>query len=353
MEDTSMPSPCQSMLWELVTEEEWELPHHNRHLRDAEESPEKQALKRTAQETNDVVSSLLKHLHTKSHASSSTKFSSKSMRFLKSNNCPAFEFPATIKVVNEDTLNVAVNLVSSAAALPVCRGHPNPRPMIINFASHRKPGGGWLNGAMAQEESICYRSSLALSLHASHYPLALDELIYSPYVLVMRSDLKSGHNLLSPRKAPEDLPVVSAVTVAALFRPALRTAGVENFQKWQRGHNTRSHYTVDRSTSSPPDSPWPTDQVFGRERDRDLTKIKMKFALRIAAMNNHVTLVLGAMGCGVYGNPPNEIAKCWLEVLQDKEFYGNWWHEVYFAVYDPMSNGNFATFKQVLDGQKV
>lgn len=84
-----------------------------------------------------------------------------------------------------------------------------------------------------------------------------------------------------------------------------------------------------------------------------LTKTKMRLALRVAANNGHVMLVLGALGCGVYANPPAEIAKFWLEVLREDEFHGNLWREVYFAVYDSKNNGSFEIFRRVLDGKKV
>jgi uncharacterized protein (TIGR02452 family) len=79
----------------------------------------------------------------------------------------------------------------------------------------------------------------------------------------------------------------------------------------------------------------------------------MRLALRIAATNGHGMLVLGALGCGVYANPPGEVANCWLEVLREAEFRGNWWREVCFAVYDPKNEGNFAVFERVLAGKKV
>jgi uncharacterized protein (TIGR02452 family) len=79
----------------------------------------------------------------------------------------------------------------------------------------------------------------------------------------------------------------------------------------------------------------------------------MRLALRIAAFNKHSMLVLGALGCGVYANPPAEVAKCWLEVLKEDEFRGNWWHKVHFAVYDSKNEGIFETFRQILDGEEV
>lgn len=81
----------------------------------------------------------------------------------------------------------------------------------------------------------------------------------------------------------------------------------------------------------------------------------MRLALRMAASHGKRSLVLGAFGCGVYANPPEDVAQCWLEVLQDDEFRlaGNWWRDVCFAIYDPKGEGNYDVFRRVLDGQKV
>ncbi|KAL3439853.1 hypothetical protein BJX65DRAFT_317339 [Aspergillus insuetus] len=353
-----------SMLWDLVdafrpqaqSARSSSGPH--RHHSHDEALRRREALRQTADETQDVLPGLLTHLNRTSDARHSEKLSFNALRTLHPNDCPHFPAPATIRVINDDTLNVAVRLAHSHSA-----SHTNPRPIIINFASHKKPGGGWLNGAMAQEESICYRSSLALSLHRRDYPLALEDAIYSPYVLVMRGDLASGHNLLtSPANPPENLPVVSAITVAALYRPALRTLVLSqpNNTQRQRGSHSHSYSHVSRthpSSPSPSALPAPrrqrTQQVYARDKDRNLTKAKMRLALRIAATNGHGMLVLGALGCGVYANPPSEVANCWLEVLREAEFRGNWWREVCFAVYDPKNEGNFAVFDKVLAGKKV
>ncbi|KAJ5810481.1 uncharacterized protein N7503_002699 [Penicillium pulvis] len=310
---------------------------------------QRRVLQRTAQETVDALPGLLHKRSAYNEAHQSKKESANSLPRLHPNNCPHFPSPATIKVINDDTLNVAITLAQNARAHNFNSGVSNLRPIIINFASHRKPGGGWLNGAMAQEESICYRSSLSLSLDYSDYPLALDELIYSPYILIMRSDLVSGHNLLEPSSAtPQDLPVISGITIAAVHQPALRTVSMGNSHIRISDDALRSH----RSSPSPSSIYLCTRQIFARKRDIKLTKIKMRLALRAAALKGHVMLVLGALGCGVYANPPAEIAKFWLEVLREDEFRGNWWREVYFAVYDTKSKGTYETFRQVLDGKK-
>jgi uncharacterized protein (TIGR02452 family) len=235
-----------------------------------------------------------------------------------------FAQPATIRVINDDTLNVGATCAAASDHQEWQRGN-HPYPAVVNFCRHDKPGGGWLNGALAQEESLCYRSSLSLSLHYDrHYPLSTTEAeaVYSPYVVIIREDLASGHGLLEPR----NYFAVSVISVPAIRKPDLRPFRLPN--------NLRK-------------------VVFRHDSDRNLTKDKMRLVLRMAAFNKHRRLVLGALGCGVYENPPEDVAHCWLEVLRENEFSGHWWRDVCFAVYDPKNEGNYEIFKRVLDGQQV
>lgn len=203
-----------------------------------------------------------------------------------------------------------------------------PRPVaVLNLASERKAGGGWQNGALAQEEALCYRSSLYLSLYKSYYPLPSLSAIYSPSVLIIRDAMSRGHTLLTPTQPPTDLPVTSVISVAALRRPALS----EDKEKYKN------------------------------EGQRAETKRKIRLTLRVAAMHGHTKIVLGALGCGVFANPPKEVAKCFLEVMRETEFQGGWWEEVVFAILDNVKGeqsgkdgiGNYGVFYRVLDGQIV
>jgi uncharacterized protein (TIGR02452 family) len=201
------------------------------------------------------------------------------------------------------------------------------RPVVVlNLASEFEAGGGWTRGALAQEECLCYRSSLYLSLHDEYYPLPSLSAIWTPNVVLIRESMASGHALLD-KTPPEDLPALSVISVAALRRPDL---------------------TRDRKSYRSPGA-------------RAETKRKIRVILRVAAMQGHTKLVLGALGCGVFLNPPTEVAQCFLEVLREEEFQGGWWEDVVFAVLDNAKgpnggkdgSGNFGQFFRVLDGQVV
>jgi uncharacterized protein (TIGR02452 family) len=193
--------------------------------------------------------------------------------------------------------------------------------LILNMANAQHAGGGWLRGALAQEESICYRSSLSFTLKTRFYPMGEYEAIYSPTVVVIRENLDHGHKLLDLTK-PDKLPIVSVISMAALCRPALKIG--------QDGK-----------------------EIFRYAEDVELTARKMKIVLRAAGRNSHRRLVLGALGCGAYQNPNVEVASLWKQVLQDPEFAG-WWEHIVFAVMDRRgaedNDSNFGVFWRELEG---
>jgi uncharacterized protein (TIGR02452 family) len=204
---------------------------------------------------------------------------------------------------------------------------PQKPVAVLNLASERSAGGGWQNGALAQEEALCYRSSLYLSLHTTHYPLPPLSALYTPHVVLIRSALSQGHTLLFPATPARDLPATSVITLAGLKHPKLTN-----------------------------------DNKYADPADEDTTRDKIRISLRVAAHQGHTKLVLGALGCGVFGNPAKEVARLFLDVLCEEEFRGGWWSDVVFAVMDngkrgekgrTNGDGNYGVFWRSLDGQVV
>lgn len=231
--------------------------------------------------------------------------------------------PTKIRVLNADTIDAALSLSPGIASTA---STPSSKPvLILNMANAYHAGGGWERGALAQEEALCYRSSLSFTLKLRFYPIPEFGGIYSPTVVVIRESMAQGHNLLDLTK-PEDLPVVSCVSVAAIRDPDIvrDTAGMERYR---------------------------------RSRDRDTMKEKMRVVLRIAALTRHRRLVLGALGCGAFGNPNVEVAQCWKEVFEERDFGGGWWETVVFAVMEEGGHtdgdGNFGVFWRALDRVEV
>lgn len=262
-------------------------------------------------------------------------------------NTPAPPAKGTrIRILNADTLDTALSLTPTPTTDMTTDAIFSSKPvLVLNLASATSPGGGFLNGALAQEESLCYRTSLSLSLHATHYPLPTLSALYTPHVLVLRSSLSASHALLpsaipNPNSSsnPPSLPLISTLTLAALQRPKTT------------------------KPTKPPTSPLPPHHPhYAHPADRTTTKHKIRLLLRTAAAHGHTRLVLGALGCGVFGNPPREVARCFREVFAEDEFAGGWWEDVVFAVMDNVrdgdggegGSGNYGVFWRELEGVVV
>jgi uncharacterized protein (TIGR02452 family) len=156
---------------------------------------------------------------------------------------------------------------------------------ILNMASPLRPGGGVLNGARAQEESLCLRSTLYASLHDTFYRLPELSAVYSPDVLVFRS----SDNADLPKK---DWFYVDVISAAALRFPDT----VVREKEGDGGEVVR-------------------EKAYESDSQREAMTCRVRTIVQAAAQNGVSHLVLGALGCGAYGNPPGEVARIYKRVL--------------------------------------
>ena len=174
-----------------------------------------------------------------------------------------------VEVVNETSLEGAAALLEA--------GH---RVAVLNFASAKNPGGGFLSGSQAQEESLARSSGLVRLIErspmyavnrAERDPFYTDHVIYTPEVPVFRTD---AGTLL------ESTALVSFVTAPAV------NAGVVAAQTPRR--------TAEIAT------------VMQRRVER---------VLGVLADRSYPAVVLGAWGCGVFRNRPDVIAPLFMQAL--------------------------------------
>lgn len=191
-----------------------------------------------------------------------------------------------IEVTNETTLHAARRLISVGQ-----------RPVALNFASATHPGGGFLTGARAQEESLCWSSGLYACLEHQtmydfhrqrHDPIYTDYTLYSPDVPVFRDD--EGRLLDEPY-------LCSFLTSAAVNANALL----------QRDPSRRSEI-----------EPAMIERIHK--------------VLTLGAAHGHTAIILGAWGCGAFGNDGHEMA-AWFDRALQTDFRGVYDHIV-FAVLD-------------------
>ncbi|MFG2210123.1 TIGR02452 family protein [Streptomyces sp. NPDC048638] len=171
---------------------------------------------------------------------------------------------------------------------------------VLNFASARNPGGGYLNGAQAQEEALCRGSALytcvreAPEFYAAHRaepsPFYSDRVILSPGVPVFRDD---------------------------------------------RGVLLEVPYTAGFLTSAAPNA-----GVIARQRPDETGRVagalvaRAERVLEVAAAGGHRQLVLGAWGCGVFRNDPTRVAGAFAAHLLDGGRFADRFDRVVFAVLD-------------------
>jgi uncharacterized protein (TIGR02452 family) len=198
-----------------------------------------------------------------------------------------------IEVKNESTLAAAQRLIQLGL-----------RPVALNFASAKHPGGGFLSGALAQEESLARSSGLYACLvgnpmydfHiAQSDPMYSNYAIYSPDVPVWRDD--AGRLLPRPY-------LCSFITSPAV----------------------NAKVVLDRNRSA-------------RPRIREAMRQRIGRVLSVAAMHGHEALVLGAWGCGVFGNDGREIAELFHQALSG-DFRGVF-GRVVFAILDSSAGQRF------------
>ncbi|WP_424210846.1 TIGR02452 family protein [Streptomyces sp. BI20] len=187
---------------------------------------------------------------------------------------------------------------SSTVAARRLAGSPDGSVAVLAFASARNPGGGYVNGAKAQEEALCRASALYETLltarefyevhRAGASTFYTDRVIHSPGVPVFRDD--RGRLLEHP------------------FRVSFLTSPAPNAGTVRRAEPDRA-----------PEIP----AALVRRAER---------VLEVAARHGHRRLVLGAWGCGVFRNDPAAVAAAWHTHLTGR--FAHAFDHVVFAILD-------------------
>lgn len=186
----------------------------------------------------------------------------------------------TVQVTNETTLGASRRLIGRGL-----------RPLALNFANGISPGGGFLHGARAQEENLCRSSALYLTLEGDP--------MYEAHRQRPRPD-SSDWVILSP-----DVPV---------FRD---DDGTDLEQPWNLSFLT---------------SAAPVASRVGMEESAALLRRRIHRVLAVARAFDYGALVLGAWGCGAFGNDPRRTAEDFREALQNE--YAGAFSDIVFAITD-------------------
>ena len=219
---------------------------------------------------------------------------------------PSGRRDATVEVTAETT---------QAAAHRLAQVQGVERVVVLNFASARNPGGGFLRGARAQEEDLCRCSGL--------YPCQLTQPIYYEVNRAQRSMLYTDHLIYSPA-----VPWVSVKAGQLLEEPFLASV----------------------ITAPAPNAGEHAQRAQGGQRTLlPVLRRRAGMVLAVARDQGHRALVLGAWGCGVFRNDPTLVAAAFGDWLEDARFQGCFDH-VTFAIYSrDQADANLTAFRRRFD----
>ena len=184
-------------------------------------------------------------------------------------------------------------------------------PLVMNFANAHNPGGGFMMGANAQEEALCRCSTLYASIKSEKAAkmyrynnthlgrVESDYMLISPNVVVFRNE---RYELLGE-------PVVMGVVTI----PAPNRYGAA---------------------------------LLASEKMVEETMVRrIRIMCRAAIENGYKVMVLGAWGCGAFGNKPENVSEYFKRVLVD-EGLGRYFDEICFAIYGKEDGRNITEFRR-------
>lgn len=210
-----------------------------------------------------------------------------------------------VSCVNIDSFALARQRLAEDAGQGIKR---NGNILVLNLANPVNPGGGVRRGARAQEEDLCRKSSLLLSLESRaarryyDYNRALetymgsDAVMITPEVEIIKD---TDGNLL------KESVVVSVMTCAApMLRYGLNGMSLQEYE--------------------------------------DMLRKRIDGMLRVAAHMGYQDMVLGAFGCGAFRNDARIVSDLFYEAIQSFSYntYNNrknaedFFRRIDFAVLD-------------------
>lgn len=206
--------------------------------------------------------------------------------------------------IQNDTNQSSIKVINATTSQAIIDAkHQNKTICALNFASFKNPGGGFYRGTMAQEEAICHDSFLYNVLLA----------FVDDYYSKNRKDLNCS----------------------LYYDRALYSKDILFFDE------IGNSYKTDILTCASPNYREASRTGISIEENNEILKKRIRYILDIASKEKADILILGAWGCGVFGQDPYTVASFFKEFLHYYNFA-----EVIFAV--PRGrNSNYEAFKKI------
>lgn len=200
---------------------------------------------------------------------------------------------ADTKIIYLDTVGCGIKLIKEGY-----------NPVILNMASDKAPGGGVTRGSSAQEESLCIQGGLydPLMKFNKYYPWEKNNIegFYHPNVPFIRD----------VNFAFLDKPYYMGVISMAMLR-----------------HKIKAKTNTSRGTEA-------YNVIYN----------KIDTFLATAYLYGHDAVVLGAWGCGAFGNDPVKVSQIFKDVIKDK--YSKTFERILFGIVDNEKSDNYTVFKK-------
>jgi uncharacterized protein (TIGR02452 family) len=212
---------------------------------------------------------------------------------------PAGALPGAVEITGETTIGALHRLVA-------IEGEPNS--VGLNFANPEEPGGGFLRGAVAQEEAICRCSTLydlLLTQPEMYVKVAENDGLYTDYMSLIR-----------------DVPIIRDDQYEFLEKPFLASfitcAAPIAFMYQEVSSDERRLYNA--------------------------LEVRIRKIVQCAIVGGFTNVVLGAFGCGAFGNSTENVAAMFKKVLIDENLK-SYFRKIVFAIYTPPDSPQTGFFK--------
>jgi uncharacterized protein (TIGR02452 family) len=146
------------------------------------------------------------------------------------------------------------------------------KPLVVNPSDDCFPGGCVNVGSGAAEESLFRRSNYFRSLTLHHYPIKNEQAVYSPTITVFKEGEDNDFKACRPFK-------LDFVACPGVRHPVLTNDG--------------------RLTPE----------------DTEVLEKKIELILQIAQLHDHNVIIMAALGCGAWKNPPHDVAEAFKRVI--------------------------------------
>lgn len=162
-------------------------------------------------------------------------------------------------------------------------GEPESCILVLNLASATRPGGRTRDGASAQEEDLCRRTSLLLSLESGEAKK------YYDYNNARKTRMGSDGVMLSP--CVEVLKDASAEILSEPFLISVMSCAAPMIRMGLEGMSQQEY--------------------------EEMLYKRVQGMLLVAASQHYRHLILGAFGCGVFGNDAALVSDLFYRAIQE------------------------------------